>query len=127
MKLDLRLDELETQQIENRYFDFVDILPIETIHMLQNFGDSDQDDCKFVQEVIQGILKDKIHSLQLQSTTETFKNTKKEILSPTEMQLIEDIFNRRLQYSSQIVNDCRKVSFKKHIVWAIKNINKNLD
>lgn len=122
LQLDLRIDELERRSIENRYLDFVDKIPIETIHMLRNFGDSEEEDFKFVQQVIQGILKQNEHSLQ--SATDNPKNMSKGI---NEKEMIANLFNRRLQYSTESVDDSRKSSLNKHIELALKNINKNSD
>lgn len=122
LQLDLRLDELEKQQIENRYFDFADRIPIETIHMLRNFGDTEKDDSKFVQQIIHGIYKSKLISFQ--SDAEKSKNTNNEALSPNKKQMIEELFSIRLNFSTELVDDSRKTSLKKHIESAFKNFNK---
>lgn len=120
LQLDLHLDELEKQQIENRYSNSADRIPIETIHLLRSLSDSVQDDNKFVQEIIKVIYEDSLHSTLSQSATENSKNTNKQSLSPIEEKIIEDIFNSRLLYSTEIVDDSRRTNLGKHIKMAIK-------
>lgn len=118
IRFDLALEKMAQKRIDNRYTDYIETFPIETIKEFRALKDSKDDDYKFVLSAIRGLYKGSLKSLRLKSVNGQLMYNR-DVIVPANMQIIEAIYGERLKYINEheLIDDARsmKNQIKRHI------------
>lgn len=133
LRLDVEIERLESireQKLNNfRYGEFEGQVSKETISSLNGFKNTVEDDSKFVMATLRDLYSENIELLK--NKTATGKKTKtcdKTAVSPEKIQIIHNLFEKRLKYASgnDSVDSSRMKQLNKYIKSAIQNTTKNI-
>lgn len=127
LKKDLILRNLTNQPNENRFEEFGDTFPIETIKLLRSFSSKPENDSSFVLVSVRSLYRNDLATLKNKSYSGHSKNNVKKPFTPEKLDRLKSIYEKRIEYEHDDgIHDSldRKKKFPKHVKTALETINK---
>lgn len=117
LQKDVIIQSLKEQIVESAYLNYKDKLSVACIENLRSVGKSQREDSQFIAIILAELYVD----LHKKTLSNSHKSSDSSAISPSDLQMLQSIFDERLSHIPEEISDLRKKSLPKLIRNAIDN------